>query len=320
VALPAFEALAIGTSQHPRQKGAAVDIRVSGPDIEGGTRILGPEALDFVAALQHEFGARRDTLLAARRARRAEVSRTGRLDFLEETAHVRESEWQVAPAPVDLRDRRVEMTGPTDRKMAINALNSGAQVWLADLEDASTPHWRNVVSGQVNLFDAIRGDISFTSPAGKEYAVRRGEGLPAIVVRPRGWHLDEKHLTVDGAPVVGAFVDFGLYFFHNAQELLKRGSGPYFYLPKTESHLEARLWNDVFIFAQQRLGIDRARSGRLCWSRPSRQPSRCRRSSTSCATTPPDSTPGAGTTCSASSSTFATPALRSSCPTARPSA
>ena len=231
----------------------AVD--VTGPAVEGQDEILIPGALAFVASLQREFGARRDELLAARVVRRDEVARTGRLDFLPETAHVRDSEWMVAPAPADLVDRRVEMTGPTDRKMAINALNSGARVWLADLEDASTPHWSNVIGGQVNLRDAIRGTLSFASPEGKRYELRTDQRLATIVVRPRGWHLDERHLVVDGRPAVGALVDFGLYFYHNALDLLERGSGPYFYLPKTESHLEARLWNDIFTFAQQALQI-----------------------------------------------------------------
>ena len=232
-----------------------MDIRVTGRDVEGSSKILTPEALDFVAALQDRFGARRDQLLAARRTRREEVSRTGRLDFLPETREIREGEWRVAPAPPDLQDRRVEMTGPTDRKMTINALNSGARVWLADMEDASTPHWANVVGGQVSLYDAIRRQLSYTSPEGKDYRLATDRRLATIVMRPRGWHFDEKHLQLDGRPVVGALVDFGLYFFHNARELLERGSGPYFYLPKLESHLEARLWNDVFSFAQQQLGI-----------------------------------------------------------------
>jgi malate synthase len=228
---------------------------VTGERVERIEEVLTPEALDFVAGLHRTFAARRDELLAARATRRQEAARAGRLDFLPETADVRASDWTVATAPEDLRDRRVEMTGPTDRKMAINALNSGARVWLADLEDASTPHWFNVIGGQVNLRDAVRRTISFASPEGKRYDLRTDQRLATIVVRPRGWHLDERHLLVDGQPTVGALVDFGLYFFHNAAELLERGSGPYFYLPKTESHLEARLWNDVFTFAQERLGI-----------------------------------------------------------------
>jgi malate synthase len=231
------------------------EIRVTGGPVERGEEILLPEALAFVAELQERFGARRDELLTLRRQRRTEVARTHRFDFLPQTRQVREGDWSVAPAPADLQDRRVEITGPTEPKMAINALNSGARVWLADLEDANTPHWRNVVGGQVTLYGAVRRAISFTSPEGKEYTLRDDGRLATIILRPRGWHLDEAHLLLDGKPVVGALVDFGLYFFHNARELLERGSGPYFYLPKMESHLEARLWNDVFVFAQQRLGI-----------------------------------------------------------------
>jgi malate synthase len=224
-------------------------------EVERSEEVLTPEALAFLAELQTRFGARRDELLAARKVRRAEVSRTGRLDFLEETRSVREGEWRVAPAPADFADRRVEITGPTERKMAINALNSGAKVWLADLEDANTPHWANVIGGQVSLHDAVRRTIELTTDQGKHYELKDPDGIPVIVPRPRGWHLDEEHLTLDGRPLVGALVDFGLYFFHNAAELVSRGTGPYFYLPKMESHLEARLWNDVFTFSQERLGI-----------------------------------------------------------------
>jgi malate synthase len=226
-----------------------------GPAVPRGEEVLTTDALAFLAELQGRFGPRREELLTARRQRRDEVSRTGRLDHLPETREVRESDWRVGPTPHDLRDRRVEITGPTARTMAINALNSGAGVWLADLEDANTPHWANVVGGQVNLRDAVRRTIEFTSPEGKHYDLTATDGQPVIVPRPRGWHLDEAHLTLDGRPVVGALVDFGLYFFHNASELLRRGSGPYVYLPKIESHLEARLWNDVFTFAQSALGI-----------------------------------------------------------------
>jgi malate synthase len=232
-----------------------LNVDYSGPPVERAQVILTPDALTFVGELHERFAARRDDLLAARAARQEEIRRTGTLDFLAETADVRAGDWRVAPAPRDLTDRRVEMTGPTERKMTINALNSGAQVWLADLEDANTPHWRNVVSGQVNLYDAIRRDISFASPEGKTYALRTDAPLATIVVRPRGWHLPERHVLHDGAPGVGALVDFGLYFFHNAAELIARGSGPYFYLPKMESHLEARLWNDVFAYAEERLSI-----------------------------------------------------------------
>jgi malate synthase len=231
-------------------------LTVRGPSVERGEEILTPDALAFVADLQTRFGARRDELLAARRTRRDQIGSTGRLDFLAETADVRAADWQVAPAPTDLRDRRVEITGPTERKMAINALNSGARVWLADFEDANTPHWANVVGGQVNLYDAVRRTIALTTAEGKEYRLRDPDDVPVILPRPRGWHLPEAHLTLDGEPVVGALVVFGLYFFHNAAELVARGSGPYFYLPKMESHLEARLWEDVFSHAEGALCLD----------------------------------------------------------------
>jgi malate synthase len=239
------------------QKGlrATMDIRVTGPAVERSEEVLTREALAFVGALQAEFGARRDELLMLRRKRRARAARERRLDFLEETAAIRDADWTVAAPPSDLVDRRVEITGPTDRKMTINALNSGARVWLADMEDASTPHWENVIGGQVNLKDAIRREIDHTSADGKHYALASDRRLATIVMRPRGWHFDERHLLLDGNPVVGGLVDFGLYFFHNARELIERGSGPYFYLPKMESHLEARLWNDVFVFAQEWLGF-----------------------------------------------------------------
>ncbi|HEU5265315.1 MAG TPA: malate synthase A, partial [Jatrophihabitans sp.] len=232
-----------------------LEVNYAGAPVERADLILTADALAFVGELHDRFAARRDELLRARAVRQEQINRTGTLDFLPETAAVRSGDWQVAPAPADLTDRRVEMTGPTERKMTINALNSGAQVWLADLEDANTPHWRNVISGQVNLHDAIRRDISFASPEGKTYALRTDVPLATIVVRPRGWHLPERHLRRDGEPAVGALVDFGLFFFHNAAELLGRGSGPYFYLPKMESHLEARLWSEVFAFAEQRLSI-----------------------------------------------------------------
>ena len=217
--------------------------------VPGAEKVLTPEALAFVRLLHERFGERRHELLRDRGARRGSP-----LAFRPETRSIRESEWKVAAAPADLVDRRVEITGPPERKMTINALNSGARVWLADLEDASTPHWANVVGGQVNLRDAIRREVDFSSPDGKRYALHDGR-LATIVMRPRGWHLDERNVQVDGEPVAGGLVDFGLYFFHNAAELLARGSGPYFYLPKMESHLEARLWNDVFRLAQDELGI-----------------------------------------------------------------
>jgi malate synthase len=230
------------------------DVRVTGGPVDRGDEVLTADAVDFVAELQRRFRGRRDELLASRRDRRAEVARTHRLDFLPDDRGVRGGHWKVAPAPADLQDRRVEITGPTERKMTINALNSGARVWLADFEDANTPHWHNVVDGQVNLQDAVRRRISLESD-GKNYELRTDQRLATIVVRPRGWHLDERHLQVDGRPSVGALVDFGLYFFHNARELLDRGSGPYFYLPKMESHLEARLWDDVFTAAEELVGI-----------------------------------------------------------------
>ena len=232
-----------------------VDVRVEGPAVERGAEILTPEALAFVGELQTRFGAHRDALLAARATRRAEIAAARRIDFRPETAAVRDGDWQVPPPPPGLVDRRVEITGPTEPKMAINALNSGASVWLADLEDANTPHWRNVVGGQVVLADAVRRTLAFTSPEGKEYRLREDGELPTIVPRPRGWHLPERHLLVDGEPCAGALVDAGLYLFHNAREQLERGSGPYFYLPKMEGSLEARLWALVFDHAEQVLGL-----------------------------------------------------------------
>ncbi|MFF3314321.1 malate synthase A [Streptomyces sp. NPDC003035] len=219
--------------------------------------VLTDAALAFVAELHRRFTPRRDELLARRAERRAEIARTSTLDFLPETAAIRaDDSWRVAPAPAALNDRRVEITGPTDRKMTINALNSGAKVWLADFEDASAPTWENVVGGQVNLIDAYTRKIDFTDPrSGKSYALKPADELATVVMRPRGWHLEERHLTFEGRPVPGALVDFGLYFFHNAKRLIELGKGPYFYLPKTESHLEARLWNDIFVYAQDYVGI-----------------------------------------------------------------
>ncbi|MBT2407016.1 MULTISPECIES: malate synthase A [unclassified Streptomyces] len=218
--------------------------------------VLTEAALAFVTELHRRFGPRRAELLARRAERRAEIARTSSLDFLPDTAQVREGDWKVAPAPAALNDRRVEITGPTDRKMTINALNSGAKVWLADFEDASAPTWENVVLGQLNLIDAYERRIDFTDPrTGKAYALKSAEQLATVVMRPRGWHLEERHLQIDGSPASGSLVDFGLYFFHNAQRLIDLGKGPYFYLPKTESHLEARLWNEIFVFAQDYVGI-----------------------------------------------------------------
>ena len=228
----------------------------SAPHVNRGEEVLTPDALAFVADLHRTFERRRQQLIARRSLRRAEIAATCRLDFLPETREIRESTWAVAEAPADLRDRRVEITGPTERKMTINALNSGASVWLADHEDANSPTWHNMVAGQVNLIDAIERTISFAGPDGREYRLM-ADPLPAIVFRPRGWHLPERHLLVDDQPVAGALVDFGLYFFHCAKRQLDRGSGPYFYLPKLESHHEAELWNDVFVHAQNALGLPR---------------------------------------------------------------
>ena len=211
--------------------------------------VLTPEALAFVALLQGELGPRRAELLARRH------ERSGRPDFLPETRAVREGDWTVAPPPHDLLDRRVEITGPVDRKMMINALNSGARVFMADFEDSCSPTWQNVVEGQRNLIDAVRRTISLETP---DKTYRLAEKTATLVVRPRGWHLPERHVLVDGEPVSASLFDFGLACFHNARELLERGSGPYYYLPKLESHLEARLWNDVFALAEQELGLPHA--------------------------------------------------------------
>ncbi|WP_329011145.1 malate synthase A [Micromonospora rifamycinica] len=229
---------------------------IIGPLADRFDEVLTPDALEFLVALDSEFAARRVALLDTRRARRDRYA-TGQFpDFLPETAAVRaDPDWRVAPPAPGLVDRRVEITGPTDRRMTVNALNSGARVWLADFEDATAPTWHNVISGQLNLIDALDRRIDFTDPRGKRYAL--GADLATIVVRPRGWHLVEKGVVVDGRPIPASLVDFGLYLFHCARRQLDAGSGPYFYLPKLESHREARLWNDVFVFAQQRLGLPR---------------------------------------------------------------
>ncbi|ACZ40314.1 malate synthase A [Sphaerobacter thermophilus] len=228
-------------------------IRVVGPMTSEYAEILTPEALAFVERLHREFNPRREELLRLRQERQAKILAGGTLDFLPETRDVREGEWSVAPAPADLNDRRVEITGPVDRKMIINALNSGAKVFMADFEDANSPTWANIVEGQRNLRDAVRRTISFENPDGRRYELR--DETATLVVRPRGWHLVERHVEVDGQPVSASLFDFGLYFFHNAAELIARGSGPYFYLPKLQGHLEARLWNDVFRSAQDALVI-----------------------------------------------------------------
>ncbi|GAB5080023.1 malate synthase A [Arthrobacter sp. AD-310] len=218
--------------------------------------VLTPDALSFIGKLHRATAGRRQELLQARRTRRAEIAAGQDPRFLRETEHIRnDPSWRVAPPAPGLEDRRVEITGPVDKKMTINALNSGAKVWLADMEDSSTPTWRNVIKGQLNLTDALERRIDFTTDEGKEYKLKPAGDLPTIVVRPRGWHLPEKHMLIDGEPIAGGIVDFGLFFFHNARRLLAQGKGPYFYLPKIENHLEARLWNDIFILAQDLLGI-----------------------------------------------------------------
>ncbi|MBA2351126.1 MAG: malate synthase A [Burkholderiales bacterium] len=217
--------------------------------------ILTPDALRFIASLASTFEPRRQRLLNARKLRQDFFDGGGRPDFLPQTAHIRDGSWTVNPLPADLQDRRVEITGPVDRKMVINALNSGAQTFMADFEDSHTPTWENNLNGQINLRDAASRTITFVNPAGKQYSLN--SQCATLLVRPRGWHLPEKHLTVDGQPISGSLFDFGLYLFHNAAKLLARNSGPYFYLPKLESHLEARLWNDVFVFSQEALGIAR---------------------------------------------------------------
>jgi malate synthase len=233
-------------------------VEITGPYGDRYDEILTPQAIDLIAALHAELGPRRSELLAARRRRQAELSGGAMLDFLPETAGVREDlTWRVAPLAAGLVDRRVEITGPTDKKMTINALNSGANVWLADFEDANTPLWDNMITGQLNLKDALDRTVDFTSAEGKEYALRPDDELATVVVRPRGWHLDEKHILIDGVRASGSLTDFALYMATSAQKQIDKGKGPYFYLAKNESHLEARLWNDAFNLAQDALGIPR---------------------------------------------------------------
>ena len=215
--------------------------------------IVTPDAMNFVATLIRAFADRRDGLLQRRAQRQAEIDSGILPDFLPETEHIRNSDWTVAPIPDDLQDRRVEITGPVERKMVINALNSGAKVFMADFEDSHTPTWDGSIQGHINLRDAINRTIGYTGPEGKQYRLQ--EKIATLLVRPRGWHLPEKHVLIDGKPISGGIFDFALYFFHNARTLMEKGTGPYFYLPKLESHLEARLWNDVFVLAQQELGI-----------------------------------------------------------------
>jgi malate synthase len=231
-------------------------VRISGGPVAGAEGVLADDAVAFVADLVRTFRPRVRELLARRREVQRKLDAGARFDFLAETKGVREGEWQGPSIPADLLDRRVEITGPVDRKMIINALNSGANVFMADFEDANSPTWANVLEGQVNLSDAIRRTIAFTDPStGKKYALN--DQVATLMVRPRGWHLIEKHFEVDGEVAPASLFDFGLYFFRNARALMERGSGPYFYLPKMESHLEARLWNDVFVRAQEKLGIPR---------------------------------------------------------------
>ncbi|PHH76205.1 hypothetical protein CDD80_1728 [Ophiocordyceps camponoti-rufipedis] len=232
-------------------------VAVLGKVDESHRKILTPQALAFLALLHRSFDGTRRSLLERRRLRQAELDRGLLPDFLPETSKIREdATWKgAAPAP-GLVDRRVEITGPTDRKMVVNALNANVYTYMADLEDSSAPTWDNMISGQVNLYDAVRRQVDFKQGS-KEYRLRTDRPLPTLIVRPRGWHLDEKHVTVDGQAIAGGLFDFGLYFFHNAVETQKRGFGPYFYLPKMESHLEARLWNDVFNLAQDYIGMRR---------------------------------------------------------------
>jgi malate synthase len=233
-------------------------VQITGPTDERYVEILSPKALELLVLLHEALADRRAALLAARRSRQAQLSAGALLDFLPETAHIREDDsWRVAAPAVGLVDRRVEITGPTDRKMTINALNSGAKVWLADFEDANTPLWENMIEGQLNLKDALDRTIDFTSPEGKSYALNPADTLATIVVRPRGWHLDEKHILIDGRRASGSLTDFGLYMAASAQRQLDTGRGPYFYLAKMESHLEARMWNDAFNIAQDYLGLPR---------------------------------------------------------------
>lgn len=230
-------------------------IEIRGPEVAGRERVLTRDALRFIAELQGRFGPLRLDLLHRRTDRQAEIDAGETLDFLPATRHIREADWTVAPAPSDFDDRRVEITGPAEPKMMINALNSGAKVFMADLEDALSPTWANVIGGQAALMDAVRGTLAFESPEGKAYRV--GDDPATLVVRPRGWHLIESHVLVDGVPVSASLFDAGLYLFHNAAERIARGTAPYLYLAKLQSHHEARLWNDVFVFAAERLGFPR---------------------------------------------------------------
>jgi malate synthase len=242
-------------STNPTPASGTSGLEVRAPFSPVFAEVLTPEALGFVEKLVREFGPVRDGLLRRRVERMERLVAGETPDFLPETETIRKDDWTVAPIPDDLQDRRVEITGPVERKMIINALNSGANVFMADFEDANSPTWENVVNGQINLRDAVQGTIAFDSPEGKHYELN--EKTAVLMVRPRGWHLVEKHVLLDGEPIPASLFDFGLYFFHNARTLLDRGAGPYFYLPKLENHLEARLWNDVFCLAQDELNIPR---------------------------------------------------------------
>jgi malate synthase len=219
-------------------------------------KFLSPQALGFIANLQRAFGTRRNEILQKRKLLQLEIDEGKKPDFLPETENIRISDWTIAPIPEELQDRRVEITGPVERKMIINALNSGAKVFMADFEDSNAPTWNNIIQGQINLRDAVNRSISFTNPNGKRYSLN--ENVAVLMVRPRGWHLVEKNILIDGEPISGSIFDFGLYFFHNVKSLLENGRGPYFYLPKLESYNEARLWNDIFIMAQNELGVPQA--------------------------------------------------------------
>ncbi|KAL0258022.1 hypothetical protein SLS55_007193 [Diplodia seriata] len=245
------------TNPAPNPAAVLKDVNISGPLNDQTRKILNKDAIVFLAVLHRAFNARRKQLLERRQIRQAELDKGNLPDFLPETRHIRENDaWKGAPPAPGLVDRRVEITGPTDRKMVVNALNSDVWTYMADFEDSSAPTWDNMVNGQVNLYDAIRRQVDFKQGE-KEYKLRTDRTLPTLIARARGWHLEEKHFTVDGEPISGGLFDFGLYFFNNAWELVKRGNGPYFYLPKMESHLEARLWNDVFNLAQDYIGMPR---------------------------------------------------------------
>ncbi|GAC1513277.1 MAG: malate synthase A [Chloroflexota bacterium] len=244
---------AVGTETMGDTRASQDRLEIRAPVLPEFADILTPDALSFVARLARAFEPARQHLLERRQQEQARIEAGYTPDFLPETRHIRDDAWTVAPVPADLQDRRVEITGPVERKMMINALNSGAKVFMADFEDANSPSWDNVIRGQINLRDAINRTITFVSPEAKTYAL--DEQVATLMVRPRGWHLPEKHVFLDGEPISGGLFDFGLYLFHNARTLVERGSGPYFYLPKLEHHLEARLWNDIFVSAQRELGL-----------------------------------------------------------------